>query len=52
MDRFAQLMGFIMVALTFYVMFKTEPPVAEAAYHSFIPEKIDPIAIVTLVGEP
>ncbi|RFO11153.1 divalent metal cation transporter [Haemophilus influenzae] len=50
MDRFAQLMGFIMVALTFYVMFKTEPPVAEAAYHSFIPEKIDPIAIVTLVG--
>lgn len=39
MDRFAQLMGFIMVALTFYVMFKTEPPVAEAAYHSFIPEK-------------
>ena len=43
-------MGFIMVALTFYVMFKTEPPVAEAAYHSFIPEKIDPIAIVTLVG--
>lgn len=50
MDRFAQLMGFIMVALTFYVMFKTEPPVAEAAYHSFIPEQIDPIAIVTLVG--
>lgn len=50
MDRFAQLMGFIMVALTFYVMFKTEPPVAEAAYHSFIPKQIDPIAIVTLVG--
>ena len=40
MDCFAQLMGFIMVALTFYVMFKTEPPVAEAAYHSFIPEKL------------
>ncbi len=29
MDRFAQLMGFIMIALTFYVMFKTEPPVVE-----------------------
>ena len=24
MDRFAQLMGFIMIALTLYVMFKTE----------------------------
>ena len=50
MDRFAQLMGFIMIALTFYVMFKTEPPVVEAAYRTFIPEQIDPIAIVTLVG--
>ena len=50
MDRFAQLMGFIMIALTLYVMFKTEPPVVEAAYRTFIPEQIDPIAIVTLVG--
>ena len=31
-------------------MFKTEPPVVEAAYRTFIPEQIDPIAIVTLVG--
>ena len=38
MDRFAQSMGFIMIALTFYVMFKTEPPVVEAAYRTFIPE--------------
>ena len=50
MDCFAQLMGFIMIALTLYVMFKTEPPVVEAAYRTFIPEQIDPIAIVTLVG--
>lgn len=50
MDRFAQLMGFIMIALTLYVMFKTEPPVVEAAYRTFIPEQVDPIAIVTLVG--
>ena len=40
----------ILIALTFYVMFKTEPPVVEAAYRTFIPEQIDPIAIVTLVG--
>lgn len=50
MDRFAQLMGFIMIILTFYVMFKSQPPVGEALYHSFLPEQIDPMAIVTLVG--
>lgn len=50
MDRFAQLMGFVMIALTLYVMFKTEPPVLDAVYHTFLPEKLDPIAIVTLVG--
>ncbi|WP_109077093.1 NRAMP family divalent metal transporter [Aggregatibacter kilianii] len=50
MDRFAQLMGFIMIALTVYVTFKTDPPVAEAIHRTFLPEKVDPIAIVTLVG--
>ncbi|MBN6066984.1 divalent metal cation transporter [Aggregatibacter actinomycetemcomitans] len=50
MDRFAQLMGFIMIALTVYVAFKTDPPVVEAIHRTFLPEKLDPIAIVTLVG--
>ena len=47
MDRFAQLMGFVMIALTVYVAFKTEPPVVEAIHRTFLPEKIDPIAIVS-----
>lgn len=50
MDKFAQIMGFVMIALTLYVMFKAEPPFAEAVYYTVVPEKIDPIAIVTLVG--
>lgn len=50
MERFAQLMGFVMIALTVYVAFKTEPPVVDAIHRTFIPEKLDPIAIVTLVG--
>ena len=50
MDRFAQLMGFVMIGLTLYVMFKTEPPLVDAVHRTFIPEQIDPIAIVTLVG--
>ncbi|OOH92359.1 hypothetical protein BMT54_00190 [Pasteurellaceae bacterium 15-036681] len=50
MDKFAQVMGFVMIALTLYVMFKAEPPFAEAVSRTIAPEKIDPVAIVTLVG--
>ncbi|MDG2961896.1 NRAMP family divalent metal transporter [Exercitatus varius] len=50
MDRFAQTMGFIMIALTTYVAFRSHPPVGEAVIRTFVPEALDPIAIVTLVG--
>ncbi|WP_409301009.1 NRAMP family divalent metal transporter [Peribacillus sp. SCS-155] len=50
MDRFAQIMGFVMIALTLYVMFSAQPPYAEAAVRTFAPEKVNLLAIVTLVG--
>ncbi len=50
MDRFAQLLGFVMIGLTLYVVFRSQPPLLEAVHRSFIPEKIDEVAIVTLVG--
>ncbi|OOE01318.1 hypothetical protein BO219_11440 [Anoxybacillus kestanbolensis] len=50
MDRFAQLMGFVMIALTLYVMFTAKPPVGEAVVKTFVPDTIDVLAIVTLVG--
>ncbi|MDG6895240.1 NRAMP family divalent metal transporter [Volucribacter amazonae] len=50
MDRFAQIMGFIMIALTIYVAVKANPPLGDAVVHTFVPEKLDVIAIVTLVG--
>ncbi|PLR75584.1 hypothetical protein CU633_20300 [Bacillus sp. V3-13] len=50
MDRFAQIMGFVMIALTVYVMFTAQPPVVEAVVKTFVPDKIDLLAIVTLVG--
>ncbi|MEE6075451.1 NRAMP family divalent metal transporter [Avibacterium paragallinarum] len=50
MDRFAQVMGFVMIALTIYVAVNANPPVADAVVHTFVPEKLDVIAIVTLVG--
>ncbi|MED1605145.1 divalent metal cation transporter [Cytobacillus kochii] len=50
MDRFAQVMGFVMIALMVYVMFVSSPPVGEAVVRTFVPETIDVLAIVTLVG--
>ncbi|MCM3717827.1 NRAMP family divalent metal transporter [Fictibacillus phosphorivorans] len=50
MDRFTQVAGFVMIALTIYVMFTAQPPVGEAVVKTFVPDTIDILAIVTLVG--
>ena len=50
MDKFSQILGFAMIALTVYVMFTAAPPVGEAVVKTFVPDKIDILAIVTLVG--
>jgi Mn2+/Fe2+ NRAMP family transporter len=50
MDRFAQVMGFLMIGLTLYVAFTSAPPVGEAIIKSLAPETVDMMAIVTLVG--
>jgi Mn2+/Fe2+ NRAMP family transporter len=50
MDRFAQLMGFLMIGLTLYVAFTSAPPVGEAIIKSVAPETVSMMAIVTLVG--
>ncbi|MBZ5200684.1 divalent metal cation transporter [Planomicrobium chinense] len=50
MDRFAQILGFVMIALTLYVMFTAQPPIGEAVAKTFVPDTIDIFAIVTLVG--
>ncbi|HEX5437837.1 MAG TPA: NRAMP family divalent metal transporter [Gemmatimonadaceae bacterium] len=50
MDRFALVMGFVMIALTCYVAVASHPPVAEAALRSVAPTRLSAFAIVTLVG--
>ncbi|MGG3571583.1 NRAMP family divalent metal transporter [Bacillus gobiensis] len=50
MDRFTQIAGLVMILLTIYIAFATTPPVGEAAVKTFVPDKIDILAIVTLVG--
>lgn len=50
MDRFAQILGFVMIGLTIYVMIVAQPPIGEAVTKTFVPDTIDIFAIVTLVG--
>ena len=50
MDRFTQVLGFVMIALTLYVMFTASPPYGEAALRTVAPLELDALAIVTLVG--
>jgi Mn2+/Fe2+ NRAMP family transporter len=50
MDRFSQIAGFVMIGLTVYVAIISAPPVGEAVIKSLVPDKIDMMAIVTLVG--
>ncbi|MFM1794907.1 MAG: hypothetical protein RL642_1292 [Bacteroidota bacterium] len=50
MDLFAKVLGIVMIALTLYVVFVSNPSVGEAIKRTFVPEKIDAMAIITLVG--
>ena len=50
MDLFAKMLGIVMIVLTLYVVFVSNPPVGEAIKRTFVPLKIDAMAIITLVG--
>lgn len=50
MDRFAQLMGAVMVLLAVYVAWAASPPLGEAVLRTVAPERLDALSIVTIVG--
>lgn len=50
MDLFVKILGVLMLGLIVYVVFASQPPLAEAAFRTIWPETIDARAIVTLVG--
>lgn len=50
MDVFVKILGVVMIALIVYVVVSSQPPLGEAAFRTFVPEQIDALAIVTLVG--
>ncbi len=50
MDGFSQIMGVIMIALTIYIVVTANPPMGTAVVKTFMPDTIDVMSIVTLVG--
>lgn len=50
MDQIARVLGLLMVLLTLYVAFQSNPPVGDAIIRTFVPEEIDLFSIITLVG--
>ena len=50
MDRFAQIVGGFMVLLTIYVAVTSHPPVGLALAKTVMPDTVDVMSIVTLVG--
>ncbi|HLF44915.1 MAG TPA: NRAMP family divalent metal transporter [Chitinophagaceae bacterium] len=49
-DKFVKWLGLLMIGLTIYIAYSSNPPVGEALYRTIWPEKINVITIVTLVG--
>lgn len=50
MDRFTQILGFVMIAMIAYVVFVTKPPVGTALVEMVAPSTIDWRVVLTLVG--
>lgn len=50
MDFFTKILGLVMIILIVYVAYTSHPPLLLAVTHTFLPEKFDAVATITLVG--
>ena len=50
LDQLTKILGILKIGLTLFIVYDANPPILEAVHHTFIPEKISLIAIVTIVG--
>lgn len=50
MDAVVKLLGLVMVVLALAVAIRADPPLGEALYRTVLPERIHPVAVVTIVG--
>ena len=50
LDQLTKVLGILKIGLTLFIVYAANPPILQAVHHTFIPEKISLIAIVTIVG--
>jgi len=50
LDLLTKYLGILKISLTFIIVYFAHPPLLEAVHHTFVPEKISMLAIVTIVG--
>lgn len=50
LDQLTKFLGIFKIGLTLLIVYAAHPPILDAVHHSFVPEKISWIAIVTIVG--
>jgi len=50
LDQLTKILGIIKIGLTLLIVYAAHPPILEAVHHTFVPEKISLLAIVTIVG--
>jgi Mn2+/Fe2+ NRAMP family transporter len=50
LDYITKYLGIIKIGLTLLIVYAAHPPILQAVHHTFVPEKISLLAIVTIVG--
>ena len=50
LDVVTKYLGIIKIGLTLIIVYAAHPPILQAVHHTFVPEKISLLAIVTIVG--
>ena len=50
LDQLTKILGILKIGLTLLIVYAAHPPILESVHHTFIPEKISLLAIVTIVG--
>ncbi len=49
-DVFTRMLGLLMIVLMVYVAVTSSPPVGKAIYRTFVPEVVDVMSVITIVG--
>jgi Mn2+/Fe2+ NRAMP family transporter len=50
LDIVTKYLGILKISLTLLIVYAAHPPILQAVHHTFVPEKISLLAIVTIVG--